>query len=128
MKIQFDFKHLDYSENLQNYIEAEMQDIAQFLLKDSDAHCYISKRLSGDCTGYFDIEITVGTKEKYFKATATGMDIYATANDVLEKIQKQFMKVKQKYRKHKHFELSKSGKMRQMNSQLEWKGLRRKAA
>ncbi|MBY0453188.1 MAG: HPF/RaiA family ribosome-associated protein, partial [Bdellovibrionaceae bacterium] len=65
--------------------------------------------------------------EKFFKATASAPDIYVAVDLMADKLEKQFLKIKEIYVDHKKFEASKEGKLRDTNSQMEYKPKWRKA-
>lgn len=108
MKLNFTFKHLDHSDSLVNYAEEKLSDVGRFLLKEGYGNVYISKQKNEFC-----IEISVNTREKYFKATAYGTDPYSTVDVATEKLEKQFLKIKQQAKYHKKPELSKEGRLEQ---------------
>ncbi|HEY8272284.1 MAG TPA: ribosome-associated translation inhibitor RaiA, partial [Pseudobdellovibrionaceae bacterium] len=87
MKLNYTFKHLDHSDSLVNYTEEKMDEIGKFLLKEGYGNVYYSKTKSEFC-----VEVTVNTREKYFKATCYNLDIYTAVDLVVEKLEKQFIK------------------------------------
>jgi len=123
MKFNYTFKHLDHSDSLVDYTEDKMGEITQFLLKDGTGTVYYSKQKNNFC-----VEISVNTKEKYFKATCTGGDVYATVDNVVDKLEKQFLKTAKQVKNHKKFELSKEGRLGQLTKELEPAPRYRKAA
>lgn len=114
MKLQFTFKHLDHSEALQEYTQKRLNDISLFLLRQGQGQVYFSKTKNK-----FTVEVTVNSKEKYFKATAENMDVYAAVDGVVGKLEKQFLRMRKVRTNHKKFELSREGKMKNLNNQLE---------
>lgn len=96
MKLSYTFKHLDHSDSLVSYTEDRMLEIAQFLLKDGHGNVYFYKQNHEFC-----VDISFNTKEKYFKATATNVDIYTAVNSVVDKLEKQFLKISKRYKNHK---------------------------
>jgi len=115
MKVQFNFIHLDVSEALQEYTELHLNEIGKFLLKDGQCHCFVSKT-----RGAFAVEITVqSSKQKYFKATASKHDIYEAVDAVIDKLERQFLKTKSLVKNHKKFEISREGRLRDLNGKLE---------
>lgn len=115
MKSNFTFKHLDYSESLVNYTNTKLDEIGQFLLKDGKSNVYYSKSQHE-----YLVEVSINTKQKHFKATASAPDIYVAVDLITDKLEKQFLKVKEIYMDHKKFNLSKEGKLRDYNGQFEY--------
>ena len=116
MKSNYTFKHLDYSESLVDYTTEKLDEIGQYLLKDGRSNVYYSKSQHE-----FVVEVTINTRQKFFKATATAPDIYVAVDLMADKLEKQFIKVKEIYMNHKKFEASKEAKFRDINSQMEYK-------
>lgn len=115
MKSNFTFKHLDYSDSLVNYTNSKLDEIGQFLLKDGRSNVYYSKDHHE-----FVVEVSINTREKFFKASASAPDIYVAVDLMVDKLEKQFLKVKEIYVDHKKFHLSKEGKLRDYNNQFEF--------
>lgn len=105
MKLNYTFKHLDSSESLKAYTEEKMSEVGRFLLKEGYGSVYFSKQKNEFC-----VEISVNTKEKYFKASCYGSDIYAAVDSAAEKLEKQFIKTSKQFKDHKKPELSKEGR------------------
>lgn len=122
MKSNFTFKHLDYSESLVHYTNTKLDEIGQFLLKDGRCNVYYSKNQHD-----FVVEVSVGTRQRYFKATAAASDIYVAVDLMADKLEKQFLKVKEIYLGHKKFDLSKEGRLRDYNGQFEFQPKWKKA-
>jgi putative sigma-54 modulation protein len=122
MKSNFTFKHLDYSESLVNYTNTKLDEIGQFLLKDGKSKVYYFKNHHE-----FVVEVCISTKQKFFKATASAPDIYVAVDIMADKLEKQFLKVKEVYTHHKKFDLSKEGKIQDYNSKFEYQPKWRKA-
>ena len=115
MKSNFTFKHLDYSESLVDYTNTKLDEIGQFLLKDGRSSVFYSKNQHE-----FVVEVSINTKQKFFKATATAPDVYVAVDLLVDKLEKQFLKVKEIYVGHKKPALSKEGKLRDYNGQFEF--------
>ncbi|MBS1971210.1 MAG: ribosome-associated translation inhibitor RaiA [Bdellovibrionales bacterium] len=123
MKLNYTFKHLDHSDALVTYTEEKMEEIGKFLLKEGYGNVYFSKIKNEFC-----VEVTVNTREKYFKATSYNMDAYTAVDLVVEKLEKQFLKTRKIMQHHKKPELSREGKMDQLNSRLEFEAKTAKKA
>jgi putative sigma-54 modulation protein len=115
MKSNFTFKHLDYSESLVNYTNSKLDEIGQFLLKDGRSNVYYYKNQHE-----FNVEVSINTRQKFFKASASAPDIYVAVDMMVDKLEKQILKVKDIYMDHKKFQLSKEGKLRDYNGQFEF--------
>lgn len=122
MKSNFTFKHLDYSESLVNYTNMKLDEIGQFLLKDGRSNVYYSKNQND-----FTVEISINSKQKFFKATASAPDAYVAVDLMADKLEKQFLKIKEIYVDHKKYDLSKEGKLRDYNNQFEFQPKSKKA-
>lgn len=123
MKVNYAFKHLDSSEALQKYTQSSLDEISQFLLKDGLGQVFYSK-----FKNEYTIEISINTKEKYFRASGESYDPYQAVDQAVEKLQKQFLKNRKLHKDHKKFDLSKEGQMEHLNERLEYNIRYRKAA
>ena len=115
MKSNYTFKHLDYSESLVNYTDSKLDSIGQFLLKDGRCNVYYFKNQHE-----YVVEVSLHTKQKFFKATACSTDVYVAVDLMTDKLEKQFLKVKEIYQDHKKFDASKEGRLNEINSQIEY--------
>lgn len=114
MKLTFTFKHLDHSDALESYTSERLLAISRFLLKEGHGKvCY------GKVREEFVVEVTINTKEKYFKAVAHGFDVYAAVDEVVDKLEKQFLKLRKAVKSHKSFERSKEGRLSQLDDNFE---------
>jgi putative sigma-54 modulation protein len=115
MKSNYTFKHLDYSDSLVNYTDSKLDSIGHFLLKDGRCNVYYFKNQHE-----YVVEVSLNTKQKFFKATASSTDPYVAVDLMTDKLEKQFLKVKEIYMDHKKFDSSKEGKLLDLNSQFEY--------
>ncbi len=115
MQSKFTFKHLDYSDSLVQYTDQKLDEIGRFLLKDGRCQVIYYKDQHE-----FVAEITINSKEKHFKAKAHSSDVYVAVDLMVDRLEKQFLKVKEVYQHHKKFDLSKAGKLNDINAQLEY--------
>ena len=123
MKLNFDFKHLDYSKSLELYIQESVDKIAHLLLKENSGTVFLSK-----VRGEFHVEINIQTYQRYFKCKSSHYDVYSAVDLAIVKLEKQVLKVRKINQHHKKAELSKRGKLEQINSRFEYKTKYRKAA
>lgn len=123
MKLNFDFKHLDYSKSLELYLQDCLEKLVHLFLRESEGCVFVSKTKNEYC-----VEINIQTPEKYFKAKAVDFDIYIAVDLALERLEKQVLRVRKKNQHHKKAELSKLGKLEQLNPKFEIRSKFRKAA
>ena len=102
MKLNYTFKHLDHSDSLVTYTDSKFSEIESFLLKEGAGNVYYWKQKNE-----FHVEVSCNTRQKYFKASAHGPDVYAVVDAVIDKLEKQFIKVHDQYKNHKKPELTK---------------------
>lgn len=102
MKLNYTFKHLDHSDSLVSYTEQRILEISRFLLKEGNGSIYYSKQKNEFC-----VEVSVNTRQKYFKATASDLDVYSAVDDAIGKLEKQFLKISKQIKNHKKPELTK---------------------
>lgn len=115
MKAQHTYKHIDRSESLEEYVDQRLKEVSRFLLKEGQAQVVYGKQRE-----FFTVEVTINTREKYFKSSEEGADIYAVVNDVLNKLEKQILKVRKINTSHKKYPLSKRGKLDRVNERFEY--------
>ncbi|MBL7545488.1 MAG: ribosome-associated translation inhibitor RaiA [Bdellovibrionaceae bacterium] len=123
MKLNFDFKHLDYSKSLELYIQECVDKISHLMLKQNGGTVFISK-----VKGQFWVEINVQSPLRYFRSKSSHYDVYSAADLAITKLETQALKVRKMNQDHKKVELSKRGKMDQLNPRFEYKTKYRKAA
>lgn len=123
MKLSFTFKHLDRSEALEKHTVEQLESIGRFLLKDGYGTVYVSKQNHEFC-----VEMSVNTREKYFRAVGLNNDPYKAVDVAIERLEKQFLKTRKLVQNHKSPEQSKAGKLGQMNDRFEVANKLRKAA
>mgnify|MGYP000305321792 CR=1 FL=1 len=114
MRVQITFKHLDQSQALEKYTEERLNEVARFLLKEASAHVYFSK-----FRGQFIAEISMNTSTKYLRGTGQNQDIYQGFEEALEKIEKQMIRMRKLHQHHKKPELSREGRLKNVNVRLE---------
>jgi ribosomal subunit interface protein len=111
------FKHVDVSESLQQYTEDTMTKEGRFLLKDSQWQIFYSKgKHHHECR----VDITVQNGTGHFKASGESDSFYTAVDEAAEKLGKQFLKKKEKLQHHKDFGKSREGRLKRINSMLEY--------
>jgi putative sigma-54 modulation protein len=111
MKLTHKFRHLDASDSLKKYCDQRILEACRFLLKDGHGSVQYSKSQH-----MFSVDVTINTHERFFKASASNMDIYAAADSVVAKLEKQFLKIRKTYKNHKRPELSKEGRLKRQKA------------
>lgn len=114
MKAQHTYKHIDRSESLEKFVDQRLREVERFLLKQGMAQIVYGKQ-----KGLFTIEVTLSSKEKYFKSTEEGVEIYAAVSEALNKLEKQILKTRKINTNHKKYDLSKRGKLDRVNERFE---------
>jgi putative sigma-54 modulation protein len=122
MKSNYTFKHLDHSDSLVNYTKTKLDELGKFLLKDGRCNVYYFKNQHE-----FVVEVSLSTKQKHFKASASAPDVYVAVDLMADKLEKQFIKIKEIYMSHKKFDLSKEGRLKELNNQFEYQPRWKKA-
>ncbi len=100
MKMMFTFKHLDHSDALETYTKEKIDEVSRFLLKHGHGNCVFSKTRS-----FFSVEVSLNTKMKFFRASSNHPDVYAAVDEVVSKLEKQFLKVRKQARHHRKAEI-----------------------
>ena len=97
MKLNFDFKHLDYSKSLELYTQESIDKIAPFLLKESSGTIFLTK-----IKGEFKIEVNIQTRQRHFKCRSAHFDVYSAVDSAVEKLERQLLKVRKINQNHKY--------------------------
>lgn len=115
MKFQFTYRHVDVSPTLTTYAQEQFERVGRHLLKDSRCHVFFSM-------GRYDyrVEVTVSGGWGHFKASSRAEDFYVAVDQAAEKLERQFMKVKDRHQDHHKPELSKEGQLQHVNEMLEF--------
>jgi putative sigma-54 modulation protein len=115
MKFDFIFRQIDNSTALTQYTEDKLTHACRYLLKDGQVsvHYYLGKK-------DYSVEVMVSNPDGHFKAKSSGKDFYSAIDEVAEKLEKQFLKKRQKLKQHKNYEKSKQGRFEHLNDMLEY--------
>lgn len=116
MKWKFTFRQVDVSQALQQYTQERFEKISDLLLKES--HWQINFSM-----GRYDyrVEVVVTNPEGVFKAQTQSIEsLYMAVDEAADKLSRQFRKTKEKMQDHKKFDRSKQGRMKRVNSLLEY--------
>lgn len=115
MQWKHNFKHVDRSETLESHLESRFEKMEHLILRESQWQVFYSFDKHKAC-----VEISGGNGIHFFKAKATGADFYAVADDVADKLSRQFSKQKDRVQHHKSFSHSKEGQLEHVNDRLEY--------
>ena len=86
MKSNYTFKHLDHSDSLVSYADQKLNEVGKFLLKEGRCNVYFWKDQH-----QFRVEVSINSKQKFFKASAQATDIYVAVDLMADKLEKQFL-------------------------------------
>jgi putative sigma-54 modulation protein len=115
MNWKHNFRQVDVSEPLKQYAEDRFQKLQKHLLKESDWSLFYSKGKQD-----FAVEVWVKNADSHFKAKAEAPNLYAAVEKVAEKLDRQFMKRKDRLQDHQKHGVSKLEKLNQVNPRLEY--------
>jgi ribosomal subunit interface protein len=115
MKFKFNFHQVDSSQALILYSQDEIEKAARYLLTDGSCQVFF-RRGRYDC----QVQVDINSPWGHFKASGKGADFYSATDDIADKLSKQFKKSKEIHQDHKKVERSKQGRMKRVNSQLEY--------
>lgn len=115
VKFSYDFKQMESSEFLIKASEQKIEHAARYLLKNATGRVVFGKK------GHlYSIEVKINAGgEGFFKAQASNQNLYAAIDSIIDKLEKQFVKKKDKIQTHKNRLFSKRGKLRRVNAQFE---------
>ncbi len=115
MKFKFNFHHVDYSQALAFYSQEEIEKVCRFFL--TGGTCQLFYRMGRyDC----QVQVDVYSSWGHFKASGKGDSFYIAVDEVVNKLNKQLKKTKEKHQSHHKIERSKMGRLRRVNAQLEF--------
>ncbi len=115
MRAQHTYKHIDRSESLEEFVDDRLREVGRFLLKEGMAQVTYGKQRE-----LFTVEVTVNSRERYFKSVEEGMDIYAVVSEALNKLERQILKIRKINTHHKKYDLSRQGKLDRINERFEY--------
>jgi putative sigma-54 modulation protein len=115
MKLDCQFKSLDYSEALKLYAEDAIQKLKKFEMKPVNVQVIFSAQRHEK---FVSVNITGGIKK--YHATAHAEDFYESMDKVMHKLSRQMLKNKNRVQNHKKFFKSKEGKLLQLRPDMEF--------
>lgn len=115
MKWKHNFKQVDRSESLENYIQSRFEKMEHLILRESKWQVFYSFDKHDSC-----VEISGGNGIHFFKAKAVGEDFYSAVDRAADKLGRQFSKQKDRVQHHKSFAHSKEGQLDHLNERLEY--------
>jgi ribosomal subunit interface protein len=115
MKLKCTFENIPLSEYVIQATESKVGHSARYLVKEGTGHVYLEKK-----GHHFFIKVLIQSRGVgHFKAIAKDENLYAAIDLACEKLERQFIRKKDKLQKHKRFEFSREGKLQLLNSSLE---------
>lgn len=129
MDFKYSFHQIPYSDFMVQAVEDKIGHSMRYLFVHGTVQVSFGKR------GHeFSIGISIkGSGNRYYKASATCENLYAAIDLVQDKLEKQFRKHRKKVKNHKHYQLSKEGRMDLLDEGLSidfspyWRGHRKAA-
>lgn len=104
---RFTFKHLDALDSIKDYAESRVGRLDKFALhKDAKVHFIFSIEKKDQVA-----EIMIDVGPLHYTATAKDEILYAAIDRVMDKIERQLSKQKEKIQNHHDYEHSKEGKL-----------------
>jgi len=97
MNLEITFRHMDSSEPLKKYIQEKMSGFSKFLHEPIDVHVVleVQKKI------HQLAEVTIRSKNYRFHCVEESENMYAAVDLVVDKIQRQLVKHKEKVKEHK---------------------------
>src|SRR5437868_4821831 len=109
MQFKYTFRHLEALDSIRNYARDRFEKLEKFNMhKEMKVHFIFSVQREDQ-----QAEVLVDFGPNHVTATAKDPTLYAAIDMVVEKIEKQLLKHKEKIQSHHHFEASNEGYLRQ---------------
>lgn len=109
MDFKFTFKHLEPLESITQYAQSHIEKLEKYKLhKDMKVHFIFSVQKEAQLA-----EVLVDSGGQHYTATASDPTLYAAIDMVVDKIDHQLRKHKDKIQNHHNFEASNEGYLRQ---------------
>ena len=110
MRINVTFRHMETSEPVRNYVEEKLPKVKKYIDEPVEAQVVLSveKKIRHKA------EVSLGAKGITIKATEETSDMYAAIDGVLNKLERQLKRYKDKIKKHKPL----SGKARRVEKTI----------
>ena len=107
MRINVTFRHMETSEPVRNYVEEKLPKVKKYIDEPVEAQVVLSveKKIRHKA------EVSLGAKGITIKATEETSDMYAAIDGMLDKLERQLKRYKDKIKKHKPL----SGKERRVD-------------
>jgi putative sigma-54 modulation protein len=105
MQSKFTFKHLEPLTSITDYAQNRISKLEKYALhKEPKIHFIFSVQKKDQVA-----EVLVDVGQFHFAATAKEDSLYTAIDRVVEKLEKQLTRHKEKVQRHKHFEVSNEG-------------------
>jgi len=95
MEISFTFRHSDTSEALKQHVAEKLDRLSKYFLKAVQAHVILNVE-----HGRHIAEITLSEKHRLLYAKDASHDMYHSVDGVLDKLEHQLKKVKERAKEH----------------------------
>ncbi len=108
MKTKFTFKHMQPLESIESYAASRIERLDKFSMhKEAKIHFIFSVQREDQVA-----ELLIDAGNTHLSAKAKDPTLYAAIDMVVDKIERQLLKRKEKVQKHHKFELSNEGYLR----------------
>ena len=98
MKIRITARHVTITDDVRNYVESKAQKLPRFYDRIHDIEVVLDRT-----SDQFTAEMIVRADNKHvFIATESGPDTFALVDQIVDKLERQLTKHKEKNRNHKH--------------------------
>jgi putative sigma-54 modulation protein len=105
MQSKFTFKHLEPLTSITEYAQNRVAKLEKYALhKEPKVHFIFSVQKKEQVA-----EVLVDVGQFHFAATASEESLYSAIDRVVEKLEKQLMRHKEKIQSHKHYDVSNEG-------------------
>ncbi len=91
MAITITGRHLEISDSIREYVEKKIGGLHKYFLRNMDAHAAVSVEKRR-----FKIDVLINTKHEKITGTSTSSDLYTAIDEVVEKLEKQLRRQKEK--------------------------------
>lgn len=114
MKFDHSFRHHDVSQSLMSYVEDRMKKLLKYEMKPTNAHVRYSME-KHRCS----VEVNLVGGNGRLKANHQEKDWHVAVDGVVQKLEKQMKKLKDKTKDHKHPAETKHGRLQLVTEELE---------
>lgn len=118
MNLNYNFRNLQWSDELVDYVESRFQKLHKFEVKPVHVHVTL-------CVERHERKVEVYARggEAHFQAQATSDNFFEAIDKALQRMAKQMSKKKAKLKSHKCYERTHVGRMERLTPQMEYVAL-----